>query len=163
MEITYREYTKNDYKTLLDLTDRLAIYAKSIDPIKRVQNLPGFAEADLLDTLSDLEKNEGRILLAESEGKAIGYITGIIWKQPERVRLEIGLHKTGEVMDLYVDEEYRGLGVGKKLMQEAEEYFKKSGCDSMWLQVFEPNKNAHEVYKKYGFVDREIGMLKQLK
>lgn len=165
MNIQIREYQENDREMLLKLINKLAEYAKSIDPISRVQNLPGYAEASLEDMLGDISKdgNEGKILLAEVDGKTIGYEIVAVWKQPKLNELENGKHKTGEILDLYVDEKYRGLGIGKKLLQEAEDYFRKSGCDSMWLQVFEPNKNAHEVYKKYGFIDREIGMLKQLK
>ena len=48
------------------------------------------------------------------------------------------------------------------MLQMMEKYFKEKGCNSMWISVFAPNENAHNMYKKFGFVDREIGMLKQI-
>lgn len=163
MKITYKEYSEVDKKDLIDLAFKLEEYQKEIDPIKRVQNLKGFSELDIEDTLDDLNKNQGKILFAMNETKKIGFVIGIIWKQSEKSRLEIGLHKLGEVMHLFVEEGYRGRGVGKALLKMAEEYFVDEGCDSVWLSVFIPNINAHELYKKSGFIDREVGMLKILR
>lgn len=77
-------------------------------------------------------------------------------------KLEIGPHKLGEVLKIYLDEEYRRKGIGKTMLQMMEKYFKEKGCNSMWISVFAPNENAHNMYKKFGFMDREIGMLKQI-
>jgi ribosomal protein S18 acetylase RimI-like enzyme len=163
MDIKIREYKDGEYNILLELAQKLAEYVKSIDPIGRIQNLAGYSETDLQDTLEDLNKNKGKILFAETDGKVIGYIIGIVWlEQPKKVKLEIGLHKTGEIMDFFVNEKFRGLGIGHLLLSKIEEYFKTENCDGIWLTVFEPNKNAHEFYKRNNFIDREIGMLKKI-
>ncbi len=164
MEITYREYAEEDKKDLIALEHELEEFQKQIDPLKRVQNLKGFAELEIENTLKDLNKNKGRIWFAMDGNTKIGCVIGIAWnKQPEKSRLEIGPHKLGEVMHLYVEKEYRGKGIGKQLLSLIENYFRKENCDSVWLDVFSPNINAHELYKKVGFVDRQIGMLKDLK
>jgi hypothetical protein len=43
-----------------------------------------------------------------------------------------------------------------------ENYLKAQGCDTVWLDVFAANTQAHSVYLKNGYVDREIGMLKKI-
>jgi ribosomal protein S18 acetylase RimI-like enzyme len=76
--------------------------------------------------------------------------------------LEIGRHRLGEVLDLFIEESYRGQGIGSKMLMMMEAYFKEQDCDSMWAHLFASNENAHTVYEKFGFIDRSIGMLKNI-
>lgn len=162
MNITFRDYTDQDKPTLLELAKKLAESGKVIDPQKRIQNNPGFVEMEVDDTLENVKKYQGKLWLADDNGKAVGYIVGVIWEQSEKNKLEIGQHVLGEVLDLYLDEAYRGQGLGTKMLGIMEQYFKEKGCDSMWIHLFAENHNAHEVYKKFGFQDRAIGMLKNI-
>lgn len=162
MEITYREYKYEDKPFLLELSGKLAQHSKQIDPLKRVLNLPGFVEIDVAEMLGNVQKYKGKIWFAEDEGGVIGYIIGAIWEQSDKNKLEIGPHILGEVLDLYIDEKYRGKGMGSKMLAMMESYFKENSCDSMWIQVFALNHPAHNLYKKFGFTDREIGMLKSI-
>lgn len=162
MEITFREYTDEDRELLLNFVYKLEQYVKDLDPIKRVKNLPGFAELALKELLENVKKQQGKILLAVEQEKVIGCVVGVIWDQSEKNRLEIGSHKIGEIFKLYLEKEYRRKGLGKKLLQKIEDYFKEKGCDSIWLSVFSPNVHAYNVYKEFGFIDREIGMLKEI-
>ena len=58
---------------------------------------------------------------------------------------------------------YRGLRLGKKLMRQMENYFKKNKCDAIRVEVFAPNKNAHNFYERLDYLDRVIDMVKLLK
>jgi len=161
MAINYRDYD-GEKDVLLDFVNKLEEYVKPLDPIHRVKNFEGYADLSLKEMLENAEKYNGKILLAEDAGKVIGCAIGAIWNQSEKNRLEIGLHKLGEILFIYIDEEYRGQGIGKTMLQMMENYFKENGCDSVWIVVFSPNENAHNMYKNFGFMDREIGMLKQI-
>lgn len=162
MNITFREYKDEDRSLLHELVQELEEYVKTLDPLRRVINSPGFTELSLNETLENVKKYHGKILFAVSENSIVGYAVGVIWKQSEKNILEIGPHKLGEVLDIYLRSEFRGKGIGRKMIRMMENYFKNENCDSMWISVFAPNTNAHEMYKKCGFKDREIGMLKQL-
>ena len=162
MNLIFRDYKEEDKQTLFDLIKKLGKFAQSLDSLQRVKNLPGFFEISLKETLENVEKYQGKIWFAEEEGKIVGYIIGANWTQSEMNKLEIGPHTLGEVVDLFIEEDYRRQGIGTKMLQMMEDYFKEKGCDSMWVQVFAPNEKAHNTYKKFGFIDREIGMLKQL-
>ncbi len=162
MNVTFREYQTKDKVTLLGLVTQLSAYSKQIDPISRVKGQAGYAELSVQTLLENVAKFQGRIWFAEDNGKIIGFISGAIWKQSKINVLEIGTHKLGEVLDLYIIEEYRRKGIGKQMLQMMEKYFKTQKCDSMWIQVFEPNRPARNLYNKFGFIDREIGMLKEI-
>ena len=162
MNITYREYTDQDKNTLLELGKKLDEHARAMDPMQRIKNFPGLAERVLEDNLKNVSKYQGKIWLAEDSGKAIGYIVGVIWEQSESNKLEIGPHTLGEVLDIYIDEGYRSQGLGTKMLSMMEAYFKEKGCDSMCISLFAPNEIAQEAYKKFGFVPRQIGMLKEI-
>jgi len=57
---------------------------------------------------------------------------------------------------------YRGRGVGTMLMSELEEYFKENNCNISGVGVLVPNKIAHRLYSKLGYIDRSFYMTKNL-
>jgi ribosomal protein S18 acetylase RimI-like enzyme len=162
MNITYREYTPEDKNLLVTMARKLTEHSKAIDPLKRVINSPGYVEADVEDMLGDVENHHGKVWFAESEGSVVGYVIGVIWDQSEKNKLEIGPHKLGQVLDLFIDESMRGQGLGSKFLSMMEKYFKDEGCDSMWVNTNAHNQPARNLYKKFGFVDRELGLLKNI-
>ena len=54
------------------------------------------------------------------------------------------------VENLFVSEQYRRLGVGVALMQEAKNVCKKNSCLNMKWEVESDNENAIAFYKKSG-------------
>jgi GNAT superfamily N-acetyltransferase len=66
------------------------------------------------------------------------------------------------VIELYIDEAYRWVGIWKKLMMEAEWFFTKNNCSHSYLDVFYPNKNAYAFYEKLEYIPRVILMSKKL-
>lgn len=55
--------------------------------------------------------------------------------------------------------EFRGQGVGSKLMEKALEHAKAQGFEKIELSVYTTNSNAVNLYKKFGFV--EEGLIKK--
>lgn len=107
MEVTFRKYTDADKQQLIELEKRFGLFIKPLDPLHRVQQLPGFHERLVEDTLKDLHKYQGDIWFALDGVTVVGCIVGIIWEQSELNRLEIGEHVLGEVKFLYLDKKYR--------------------------------------------------------
>lgn len=58
--------------------------------------------------------------------------------------------KTGYVEKLVVDEPYRHMGIGKMLLQEAEDRVKKLGAKRMDLMVWNFNETAIHTYESFG-------------
>ena len=70
--------------------------------------------------------------------------------------------RVGFISDLVVTEKLRTHGVGKTLIQQAEEYFAKKSCDYVQLEVFAPNVKAYRLYEKLGFATNCFYMSKKL-
>ncbi len=62
----------------------------------------------------------------------------------------------GLIEDVAVNENYRGKGIGKKLVEKLIEIASKKGCDKTVLNSSEKNS---EFYEKIGFEKNEIQMI----
>jgi len=60
------------------------------------------------------------------------------------------------VHDLYVDSAYRGRGVGKALLQAAEDEARRRECCKVTIECLSGNDVALGVYKKFGFAAYEL-------
>lgn len=74
----------------------------------------------------------------EDNGKIIGSIYG---------DLEAGVLKIGTII---VDRSFRGKGIGKSLLEKAEEFGKKYGAHKIWLKTGK-DWEANKFYKKLGY------------
>ena len=88
-------------------------------------------------------------LIAEIEGKIVGYVVGntIISKEG---------CKEGHILDIAVDPACRRRGVGKILIENILEMFKKRGADKVRLEVKLKNTEARKFYSQLGFVENKI-------
>jgi len=112
--------------------------------------------------IKKINKQKGLILLAFDDKKIVGLIAGVIKKQSKENLLECVPTKAGRILEVFVKQEYRGYGLGEKLMKRMEEYFKHEKCDVIRIEVFEPNKAAHDFYKKLRYSDRTIDLFKDI-
>lgn len=60
--------------------------------------------------------------------------------------------------DLCVDEDKRGMHIGKQLYEYVLSYAKESGCYNVTLNVWACNENAMKFYEKCGLVPQKVGM-----
>ncbi len=67
-----------------------------------------------------------------------------------------------QLSSFIVDEEKRGLGIGKKLLQEIEKIGKKLNCEKVILDSFTENKKSHSLYYREGFHVRGFHFMKDL-
>ncbi len=95
-----------------------------------------------------LENNPDTFLVAEYNGKVIGYVMAYL-----RPDLE------GHIMSIAVDPAYRGNGIGSALLVEAIERLIKKGARYIGLEVRVSNERAIRLYERFGFkkVKRIIG------
>ena len=65
---------------------------------------------------------------------------------------------------LVVDEDYRGKGIGKILIQEAEKWAKLRDITTITLNSGnrEERKSAHDFYQHLGYLPKSIGFVKEL-
>ena len=66
--------------------------------------------------------------------------------------------KTLYIDDLCVDEMFRGMGIGSRLLDLAIDYAKRSGCYNITLNVWTCNEYALKFYESKGFLVQKVGM-----
>lgn len=71
--------------------------------------------------------------------------------------------KTLYIDDLCVDENRRGMHIGKQLYEYVVDFAKAQGCYNLTLNVWSCNQNAIKFYEKCGLMPQKIGMEKILR
>lgn len=94
-------------------------------------------------------ENPRIFLVAEVDGNVVGY---------NMCRLEFGLSnvserfvRKGHVVSIAVMAEYRRMGIGSKLLEEALKRLKECGASEVYLEVRTSNYPAINLYRKMGF------------
>lgn len=95
--------------------------------------------------LTEIRENKlARYVVVEVDGKVAGY--GGVWL----------IVNEGHITNIAVKEEYRGLGVGNRILEGLIYYSTSKNIQSMTLEVRKSNIIAQNLYKKYGFVEYGI-------
>lgn len=142
--------------------EHLQDYLISVDTLKRLRRLPAYGGRYTRALISKVKKNKGLILLAYNDRDIAGCIAGIIERQSKDNLLECVPTKVGRVLELVVFEGYRRQGLGGKLMKRMETYFRRNGCDTIRVEVFEPNRKARGFYHRSGYQDRVVDIIKRI-
>jgi len=103
-----------------------------------------------------LGKTESRVVVAEVDSEVVGvfslHIIPLLHKEKNLCRITA----------LVVNEKYRGLGVGRKLVSFCEEYAKKSGCDRVEVTSRGHRMDAHRFYKMLGYEEVPKRFIKEI-
>ncbi len=155
------DYCSKYNEDIKDLLVELQTYIALIDREKYNIVTPEYREAYFAKTMNEVNKYEGKILLAQEDNKIIGLIVGVI--NNENINTyDFLAPKRGRVTELIVTKNSQHLGVGQKLLSKMEKYFKDNGCQGILIDVFAYNLNAQEFYKKNGYFNRNIEIMKKI-
>ena len=91
-------------------------------------------------------------LVAEDNNRIIGFACYLPCRDED-------IKKAGEVMAIYILKEYKGMNIGKKLMDECYKKMKEFNIFVIW--VLASNKHAIDFYKHLGY--KEDGKTKDIK
>lgn len=162
LEVTFRKYRPSDKSSIIRLMDRFGDYLAFIDHMGRQRKLPKFSECFTEKFLREVNRNAGVVYIAERRGQIVGFIAGALERQSKEDLLQCVPSNSARILELFVDEPFRRQGIGAELMKRIDEYFKQAGCDVVKVEVFEPNANAHQFYRKLGYSDRSFDLIKRL-
>jgi len=157
VSIKYRKWTEQDKPELKRMVGELHDSMRPYD-----ENYPPASEIidEYFDFLvQDVAETSGTFLLAEDEGRPIGFAS-VFGLMPPFTPDEDPRHFTF-VSDLYVDAAYRGLGIGKALLAHAEAFGKALGAPRLELAVHAGNP-AVDLYMHLDFRPRLMIMTKRL-
>ena len=132
---------------------------KDVEDLARIylegySGLEEYAYTHLEDAIAYLNwlfrRDVAGIFVAILDGKKVGFIAGDgNWFSKREGKV------VGAIHELVVLPEYRGMGIGKILLDKVIEYFKDRGLDTAELWVGDENFRALEFYKKYGFEEKD--------
>lgn len=145
MPVTLRRATEADHEALRALDDRLIAEA-SLPGITRddfIRFQRRFTDAALADTNPD-----SRLIVAcDGEDSIQGYIH----LQP--IHDEVLDRAIGYVSIIAVSENASGQGIGRQLMQAAEDWAREMSYPALVLDVFASNESARQFYVRQGFCE----------
>jgi len=91
----------------------------------------------------DVEANPEGVFVAEENGHVLGYITTRIDREVSK----------GRIPNLAVDEQARGRGLGRRLIEHALEYFRREGMAYVMIETMANNAVGQHLYPSCGFVE----------
>ena len=99
-----------------------------------------------------ITKNNECAFIAISDGKVVGYLVGII----DKAESWRNILQFAELGDMFVLEDYRGLGIGTKLYQAFVNWTKSKDVQRVRVVASTPNSKAIKFYKKNGLLDYNV-------
>lgn len=135
-----RSWLKSDFKTVRKILTETWLDTYSFIPEEDILfHLDKFYSEEKLNIL--FIDPYTHCFITESDGLSSGWMKLYDNKSQKRFY----------VSSLYVLPQFQGSGIGKILMNKAEEIARQKGYDRIWLGVMKDNIKALEWYKKIGF------------
>ncbi|ADC90171.1 GCN5-related N-acetyltransferase [Thermocrinis albus DSM 14484] len=135
--------------------------------VESYKGLEEYAYTHMDDVLAYLNwlmrRDVAGIFVAKYNGEYIGFVAADgNWFSKREGKV------VGAIHELVVLPQYRGKGVGKRLVEKALEYFRSRGLDTAELWVGDENYQAKNFYRSLGFLEKDrfnywIRMTKSLK
>ena len=115
-------------------------------------------ESLVLQRLSNLDSAREVVFVAELDGQVAGYVHAEVYSL-------LYFEPMANILGLAVSSAFRRKGVGKALMQRAEDWARERGMKEIRLNSGGTRKEAHEFYRAIGFDDEkvQIKFLKEVK
>lgn len=157
--IEYEDKYLDDVKDLLVELEEFIISIDK-DNLDRVHQ--EYRDKMVIIDLEDVNKNKGKCYLAVENNRVVGLIMGCIFPYDEYDYLDYKCPKRGEITELIVTKKIRSKGIGQKLINKIEEYFKTVGCEYVIVDVFAYNEVGKKFYNKKNYHTRMETMIKKI-
>ena len=136
-EFTIRFATQEDVPTILYFIRELAIYEHMLDEV--------VADEALLRQWI-FEKQKAEVLLAEEDGRSVGF--ALFFHNFSTFLGRAGIY----LEDLFVRPEYRGRGYGKALLKKLAAIAVERGCGRLEWSCLDWNRPSIDFYRSLGAV-----------
>ena len=114
-------------------------------------------EVSCADTIKAYSKEGYKMLMLEMEGKVTGFISLHSYVTPHLPGA------TGRITAFCVDEKARGRGLGTRLLEAAEQYFKDFNCFKIEVTSNSKRTETHRYYLNLGYQETSRHFVKFLK
>lgn len=147
-KIIVKKAESNDWKILQKLNNEVYIHDSQFDSDLDLDRPFSKGGIEYLKRLAD--GKHGRCLIAYLKDKPVGYIAMSELKFNHRKSKYI------EVENMGVLAEYRAMGIGKLLMNEAKKWANELDIKKLFVVAYSQNIRAINFYNKFGF--KPIGL-----
>ena len=106
-------------------------------------------ESEAEERFAEIEDGPQAVLVAESEGRVVGWIqvlVSVVFESPRQA----------EIAGLVVDETARGAGIGALLVAEAERWARERRCEVIRVRSNVIRERAHAFYRRAGFGEIKV-------
>lgn len=146
-EFTIRLATVDDIKSVQILSQKLMEYENKISKKEFMFNLDwALTEKGYENYKSNIERDE--LFVVSTCDRIVGYMSCWINKKFPWLA-----YSTMEIGNLYVEDEYRGRGIGTMLVNKAKELCKEKEIKFLKIDVSADNEWAKKFYRKNGLYD----------
>ncbi|MDD5181658.1 MAG: GNAT family N-acetyltransferase [Candidatus Nanoarchaeia archaeon] len=155
-----RKATQKDAKAIVNLMNDLVKHHSSFNDVYYDTNelAKNWKTIYLKKVKTKIRSKKTIVLVAEENGKVVGYVDGSL-----KPRFLFNKNLTLDIDNISIAEGYRGKGIGTKLMKAIFKIGKKRKAFCAWLGVRAQNKKGRKFYKKLGFKDSMINVVKKLR
>ncbi|QGA80393.1 GNAT family N-acetyltransferase [Candidatus Nanohalobium constans] len=99
-----------------------------------------------------INQGNGFAVVAQEDQTVIGYAIGVT-ESAEEFRTTDTL---AELETMYLQPQYRGQGIGSKLVQEFKDWAREKGADRLRVEASAENEDAIRFYQENGFEDYSV-------
>ena len=148
MQVDLVDATREDLPSLFHWMRQL----RTVDPMSSESVVPTSAPRTAMEQLIS-DPSAGRVWIIRADGHSIGYVILVF-----SFSVEFG-GRTAFVDELYIDERWRGRGVGKLVLEQITDRARQLRVQNLLLEVTESNTPARRLYERAGFADRPYRLM----
>lgn len=156
MDIEVSPCRQEDERAVLALADRLTVgVAPWRDAAAVARTVRSWVADALTDALSAAGRSTSPVWVARAGGEVVGFVhVGTREHWAGGVDAYVG--------ELVVTEDLAGHGVGRLLMERAEDWAREQGHTRLTLETGHGNVGAREFYARLGYVTEEVVLSRDL-
>jgi GNAT superfamily N-acetyltransferase len=147
--------TSSDIEQILELNSKLFEYEASQGFDENLDTEWPKSEEANTEIRERVTSPESCAFLIKENDVAVGYLVGLILEE------ETGRADTryAELEHMFIDENFRGKGVGEQLVRKFKEWAKEQGIKRIKVNVSFKNEKAVRFYEKVGLIPADITLV----
>ena len=153
----YREATEPDLSAICALGEEVnAIHHRAFP---QVFASAGEIDRDSAHWMNSIGKQDATTFVAEESGSLVGFVNVSIVTESHSLLQPMRFGRVGSVG---ITEHKRGQGIGRELMELAQDWVSRHGGVELRLNVWAFNSHALHVYEELGYEVRSFFLVKRL-
>lgn len=127
-----------------------------IKPLLMQLGYPKLNDIEIQTKIIKYSQNDYKIFVVDIGNRVVGFISLHCFEAFHSAG------KIGRITALCIHEDFKGRGLGKELLQEAEKYFLQSGCIKLEVTSNNRRSEAHDFYLRRGYIEDSRKFVKPL-